>query len=41
VDLDGLVAECGVVEDAKDVVHHFLDWYARVLPRVEDSSVEG
>lgn len=41
VDLDGLVAERGVVEDAEDVIHHFLDWDAWVLPCVEDSSMEG
>ena len=37
VDFDALVAECGVVECAEDVLHYFFDWDARVLPSVDNS----
>lgn len=38
VDLDRLVAEAGVVEDADDIVHDFINRNSWVLPRIEYSS---
>jgi hypothetical protein len=34
VDLDRLVPESWVVEDAEDVVHHLLNWHPWVLPSI-------
>ena len=38
VDLDRLVSESWVVEDAEDVIHHLLNWHPWVLPSIENSS---
>lgn len=38
VDLNRLVSECRVVEDAEDVVYHLLNWHPWVFPGIEDAS---
>jgi hypothetical protein len=40
LDSDVFVAECGVVEGLEDVVDYFINWDARVLPSVQDTSAK-
>lgn len=38
VDLDQLVPECRVVEDAEDIAHHLFDWHSWIFPGIQDPS---
>lgn len=37
LDLDVVVASCGVMESPEDIVDDFFDWNVGVLPGVEDA----
>lgn len=40
VNFEVLVAESGMVEDVKNVLHDFINWDAGVLPGIENTSVK-
>ena len=39
MDFEVFVAESRMMEDVKDVPHDFINWNARILPGIENTSV--